>query len=79
MGGNMSLFDRLVWLHVYQEGGWHSREEIWRDLGMSGRERMRLRHALYRLARDGYLASRAGPAGRPVYGVTARCLLPPGA
>ena len=51
----MRLFDRLVWWHVYQEGGWHSREEIGDDLGLSARERMRLRHTLYRLARDGYL------------------------
>lgn len=75
----MSPFDRLVWWHVYQEGGWHSREEIGDDLGLSARERMRLRHALYRLARGGYLASRADPAGHPVYGVTAACLQPPGA
>ena len=64
---------------MYQEGGWHSREEIGDDLGLSARERMRLRHALYRLARDGYLASRADLAGDPVYGVTAACLQPPGA
>jgi hypothetical protein len=68
------MFDAMIWRHIRDQGGWHTRREIGNDLALNANQRMQLAHTLRRLEAGGHIVQRPSRQGQELFGVTARCL-----